>query len=256
MPFLADLVSSTRARVAEAKTKVTDDALEQRLASVAAPRDLLGALAGGGMRAIAEIKRATPSQGPLDLDLDASRLARAYAEGGAAAISVLTEPEYFKGSLEDLEAAKDAELPLLRKDFIIDDFQLLEARAAGADAVLLIAAVLPDGALQDLQALAAELRLETLVEVHDEEELERVLRTGARVIGINNRDLRTFVTEVAVTERLRPLIPEDRIVVSESGIHTREDATRVRALGVDAVLVGEALMTSGDVVGRMKELIV
>ena len=262
--ILDRIVADKREELAALVAAEPLERLKERALAAQAPTPFAAALRGPQLRLIAEIKKASPSKGILDGAVEPLVRAREYMRGGAAAISVLTERRHFLGDLEHVSAVRDGlneafpgtRPPLLRKDFLFDPYHLYEARAAGADAVLLIAAVLPDGALQELQALAAELGLETLVEVHDEEELERVLRTGARVIGINNRDLRTFVTEVAVTERLRPLIPEDRIVVSESGIHTREDATRVRALGVDAVLVGEALMTSGDVVGRMKELIV
>jgi indole-3-glycerol phosphate synthase len=184
-----------------------------------------------------------------------------YAQGGASAVSVLTEVPHFMGSLQNLEVARiglDRRFPgtrpaLLRKDFLFDPYHLYEARAYGADAALLIVAILPQPLLCDLLELARSIGLGTLVEVHDEAETERALAAGAQVIGVNNRDLRTFVTTLAVTERLRPLIPSDRVVVSESGLQSAEDAIRVRALGVDAVLVGEALMTSRDVASKMKE---
>lgn len=238
--------------------------LKERALAAEAPIPFAPALVGAQLKLIAEIKKASPSKGILDRSLEPLSRARTYTLGGAAAISVLTETKSFLGSLDHITAIRvgvdryypGLRPPLLRKDFLFDPYHIYEARAAGADALLLIAAILPDGLLHELQALAAELGLGVLVEVHDEEELERVLRTDAPVIGINNRDLRTFVTDIAVTERLRPLIPEGRVVVSESGIHTREDASRVRALGVDAVLVGEALMTSENVIARMKEFIV
>ncbi len=238
--------------------------LKERARAAEAPLPFAPALVGPPLRLIAEIKKASPAKGILDRTLEPLSRARTYTLGGAAAISVLTETKHFLGSLDHVTAIRigvdryypGARPPLLRKDFLFDPYHLYEARAAGADAVLLIAAVLPDGPLVDLLALARELELGTLVEVHDEEEVERVLTTDAEVIGINNRDLRTFVTDIAVTERLRPLIPEGRIVVSESGIHTHTDAVRVRALGVDAVLVGEALMTSDDVITRMKDFMV
>jgi len=219
------------------------------------------ALRGTRLRLVAEIKKASPTRGILDRNLEPLSRALAYATGGAAAISVLTEAQHFLGSLEHLESIRiglDQYFPggrpaLLRKDFLFDPYQLHEARAYGADAVLLIVAVLRDALLTELIALAGALGLGVLVEVHDEAELERALHAGARVIGINNRDLRTFVTTLDVTERLRPLVPADRVVVSESGLQVAADAERVRALGVDAVLVGEALMTSNDVVAKMRE---
>jgi indole-3-glycerol phosphate synthase len=239
-------------------------ALRERALAAEAPIPFAPALVGPRLALIAEIKKASPSKGILDRTLDPLSRARTYTLGGAAAISVLTEEKSFLGSLQHITAIRigvdgyypGLRPPLLRKDFLFDPYHLYEARAAGADAVLLIAAVLPDGPLRELLALARELGLGTLVEVHTEEELDRVVRTDAEVIGINNRDLHTFVTDLAVTKRLRPLIPEGRIVVSESGIHTREDTERVRALGVDAVLVGEALMTSDNVIARMKEFMV
>jgi indole-3-glycerol phosphate synthase len=239
-------------------------ALRERALAADAPIPFAPALVGPQLRLIAEIKKASPSKGILDRSLEPLSRARTYTLGGAAAISVLTEVRSFLGSLDHLTSIRigvdryypGLRPPLLRKDFLFDPYHLYEARAAGADAVLLIAAILPDGPLAELLALARELGLGTLVEVHDEAELERVLRTDAEVIGINNRDLRTFLTDLTVTERLRPLIPDGRVIVSESGIHTRGDAERVRAIGVDAVLVGEALMTSENVIGRMKEFMV
>lgn len=240
------------------------DRLKERALAADAPLPFAPALVGPRLRLIAEIKKASPAKGILDRTLEPLSRARTYTLGGAAAISVLTETKHFLGSLEHVTAIRigvdryypGARPPLLRKDFLFDPYHLYEARAAGADAVLLIAAVLPDGPLTDLLGLARDLGLGVLVEVHDEEEIERVLKTDADAIGINNRDLRTFVTDLAVSERLRPLIPKGRTVVSESGIQTRADAERVRALGVDAVLVGEALMTSENVIARMKDFMV
>ncbi len=223
--------------------------------------DFAAALRGTRLRLIAEIKKASPTKGILDANLTPLSRARAYTLGGAAAISILTETPHFMGKLEYLESIRfglDRYFPggrpaLLRKDFLFDPYHLYEARAYGADAVLLIVAILADSLLSDLLALAKELDLGALVEVHDEAELERALNAGAEVIGINNRDLRSFHTSLDVTERLRPLIPPGKVVVSESGLAGAAEAKRVRALGVDAVLVGEALMTAKDVVAKMRE---
>jgi indole-3-glycerol phosphate synthase len=205
---------------------------------------------------IAEIKCASPSRGVLRADLDAVALARSYVEAGAAAISVLTEERYFQGSLADLKAVREAiDGPsLLRKDFIFDMYQVFEARAYGADAILLIAAILNPGLLTSLIALARSLDLECLVEVHDEPELERALMAGAEIVGINNRDLRTFEVDLATTERLRPLVPPEVTVVAESGVHTRADAQRLAALGVHGVLIGEALVVADDPAQKIREL--
>ena len=237
--------------------------LRTRLAQAAPPtRSLAQALRGPSLGLIAEVKRASPSRGVLRADLDAQALARTYASGGAAAISVLTEEQHFQGSLGDLEAVRAVldgrggpRPPVLRKDFLFDAYHLFEARAYGADAVLLIAAILNLELLTELLALARTLGLECLVEVHDERELEWALAADAQIIGINNRDLRTFEVDLAVSERLRPLIPEDRLVVAESGIHTRADVQRLRALGVNAVLIGEALVTAGDPAAKIRELL-
>jgi indole-3-glycerol phosphate synthase len=237
--------------------------LRTRLAQAAPPtRSLAQALGGPSLCLIAEVKRTSPSRGVLRADLDPQALARTYAISGAAAISVLTEERHFGGSLGDLEAVRavldgrgDPRPPLLRKDFLFDAYHLFEARAYGADAVLLIAAILDQELLAELLALARTLGLECLVEVHDEEESERALAADAQVIGINNRDLRTFEVDLAVSERLRPLIPADRVVVAESGINTRADVQRLRALGVNAVLIGEALVTAEDVAARIRELL-
>jgi indole-3-glycerol phosphate synthase len=237
--------------------------LRTRLAQAAPPtRSLAEALRGPSLSLIAEVKRASPSRGILRADLDAQALTRTYVSSGAAAISVLTEKRHFRGSRDDLEAVRAVldgrggpRPPLLRKDFLFDAYHLFEARVYGADAVLLIAAILDRELLAELLALARTLDMECLVEVHDEEEMERALAADAQVIGINNRDLRTFEVDLAVSERLRPLIPRDRVVVAESGIHTRADVQRLRALGVNAVLIGEALVTAEDPAAKIRELL-
>jgi indole-3-glycerol phosphate synthase len=201
----------------------------------------------GSIGVIAEVKRRSPSAGEIRSGVTAADVARSYATAGAAAVSVLTDREFFGGSLSDLESvAGDVAVPLLRKDFTIDALQVYEARSAGASAVLLIARILDDAELRELSALADELQLAALVEVHDETEVERALAAGARIVGVNNRDLATFTTDLGVTERLGRYLPPDVLLVGESGIHTVSDVQRLAASGVDAVLVGEALMRSAD----------
>lgn len=253
MSFLDDILTSTRARIAEAKSKLTEDALEQRIAGVAAALDLRTALLRERPSLIAEIKRATPSRGPLDLHLDATRLARSYEIGGAAAISVLTEPDYFKGSIEDLQAARVTALPVLRKDFILDPFQLLEARAAGADAVLLLVRILGRN-LQPLVTATRALGMTPFVEVFHEDEVQSALEAGASVIGINHRDLESFEVDTRRTAKLAPLIPQDVVVVALSGVSTRQEVEELAAAGAHSVLVGESLVSAEDPVRKLREL--
>jgi indole-3-glycerol phosphate synthase len=213
------------------------------------PRDFAGALSarGGPVRIIAEVKRASPSAGAIAAGLDAVAQARRYAAAGAAAISVLTDGPGFGGSLEDLAAVRAAvTTPLLRKDFVLDRYQLLEARLAGADAALLIVAALPDARLRRLLDDAAALSLAALVEVHDESELDRAVAAGARLVGVNNRDLRTFAVDLAASERLLPRLPASAKGVAESGVRTPADARRLRASGAANLLVGEALVRAAD----------
>ena len=216
------------------------------------------ALSGAGFGIIAEVKKASPSKGVICRDFDPVRIARIYAACEASAISVLTEEKYFLGSLAHLKAIK-ADLgntcpPLLRKDFIVAPYQVYESRANGADALLLIAAILTPGRLKELLDLSHELGMECLVEVHNETELAAVISAGARIIGINNRDLKTFNVDIRTTERLWPLVPPDRLVVSESGIRGRADVEKMKRWGVSAVLIGEALMSAPDIGERMREL--
>jgi indole-3-glycerol phosphate synthase len=200
-----------------------------------------------GLAIIAEIKKASPSAGTIRPEFDVVTIARSFEQNGADAISVLTDQQYFQGSLDNLKQVRSqVQLPTLRKDFLIDPYQLLESRAAGADAVLLIAECLPGALLKQMYQRATDLGLHVLLELHDAEQLPRVLDTGAAVIGINNRDLRTFVTRLEHTLELLPLIPKDRVIVSESGISTATAAQRLFEAGVKAVLVGEALMRSPD----------
>jgi len=237
--------------LAEAIRRCPEDALRAKVEAEVprrVPNAFVRALtAGAPPRLIAEIKRASPSAGPLRPDLDPAEVARAYAAAGASAVSVLTEPSFFGGSLEDLRAVRGAvTLPVLRKDFILHRYQLLEAVAAGADAALLIVAMLSEDELRALHAHAMELHLDCLVEVHNEAELDVALRLGLDVVGINNRDLDTMRTDIETTLRLLPRVPEGVAVVSESGIRTRADIQRLAAAGVHAVLVGETLMRSPD----------
>lgn len=212
-------------------------------------------LAQGQVAVIAELKKASPSKGVLRAAFDPAALAESYARAGAAALSVLTDEIFFQGSDAFLVQAREAcSLPVLRKEFIVDDYQVYESRALGADCVLLIVAALGDAQLTKLSALAHHLGMDVLVEVHDEEELERALALDAPLIGINNRDLRTFETALEVTLALRERIPADRVVVTESGIHTAADIALMRAHGVHAFLVGEALMQAPDPGERLREL--
>jgi indole-3-glycerol phosphate synthase len=222
-----------------------------------APLELAAAISGDSLRLIAEVKRASPSRGVIRADLDPVKLASSYARGGAAAISVLTESRYFGGSREDLEAIKRAlpDIPLLRKDFILKPYQVFESCAWGADAMLLIVAILDDNALEELLSLTHALGMQCLVEVHNRNELERALACDARIIGINNRDLDTMTVDINITRQLRPPIPRGRIVVSESGIKGRDEVQKLKEWKVNAMLVGEALVTADDVVAKIKELL-
>lgn len=245
--FLERILESKRREVdeREALTPLGD---LRRLAEQAPPtRDFLEAVRRPGLGVIAEVKRASPSRGSIRLDLDAPTAARRYEAGGCVALSVLTDGAYFGARPDDLHQVRAAvSVPVLRKDFLLCDYQIWESRAMGADAVLLIVAALEDAALARLIRLAGDLGMRALVEVHAPEEVERALVAGATVIGINNRDLRTFRVDLEVTRALRSMIPPGLPVVSESGIRGPEDAALVRRWGVDAVLVGEALVSSDD----------
>jgi indole-3-glycerol phosphate synthase len=247
---ILDRIVETKWREIEtAKAAVPEAELERRVADLPPVRDFRAAIRRFGLiTLIAEVKKASPSAGVIRADFDPVRIARIYETHGAAAISVLTDVDYFQGSLSYLTAVRAAVgLPVLRKDFVLDRYQLLEARAAGADAVLLIAECLPGDRLHALQREAIGLGLHTLVELHDADELPRVLDSGAGVIGINNRDLRTFSTRLEHTLDLLPKIPADRTVVSESGIRARADLVKLGAAGAHAVLVGESLMRADDI---------
>ena len=255
--ILEEIVSAKRQEVAHQKETVPLSALRESIASQQRPLNLSTALTGGGVRLIAEVKKASPSRGLLCPDFDAVRLASTYASNGAAAISVLTDPRFQAeiGHLAQVKSTGASHLaPVLRKDFIFDPYQVYEARAAGADALLLIVAILSREQLRELLELSTELGMQCLVEIHDEAELQAALQAGAEVIGINNRDLRTFTTDLAVTERLAPVVPQEKIIVSESGISKQEHLRRLSNHRVNAVLVGEALVTAKDVGEKVREL--
>lgn len=247
MSVLEQIVAGVRADLADRMEAMSVADLTAALADVDPPRDPLPALRRPGCSVIAEVKRRSPSKGELAGIPDPAALAQAYAEGGAAAISVLTEERRFGGSLADLRAVRGAvTLPLLRKDFIVTDYQLVEARASGADLVLLIVAALTDDDLRRLHDRAGELGLTVLVEVHDEAEAERAVGLGAALIGINARNLKTLAVDPDTFGRVRPHLPDHTVVVAESGITGPEAAARFLGEGADAVLVGEALVRDGD----------
>ena len=223
-----------------------------------APLDFAASLRGDSVRLIAEVKKASPSRGVIIADFKPVEIAGIYARHGAAAISVLTESRYFQGCLDYLREIKNTvkpQLPLLRKDFIFDPYQVWESRVYGADSLLLIVAILNPSQLEELLQLSHRLGMKCLVEVHNESELNTALLSGAGIIGINNRDLKTFTVNLNTTGRLRPLIPADRLVVSESGIGSREDLVRMKKWQVDAVLIGEALVSAPDIAARMREFL-
>lgn len=254
--ILERIVASKREEIARQRALVPEADLERALVTAPPPRDFRAALAAGpGVRLIAEVKKASPSAGVLRADFDPVALAQTYAAHGAAALSVLTDAPFFQGSLAYLRAIRAAvDLPLLRKDFLLERYQVLEARAAGADAVLLIAEILDDVSLGQLLEATQALGMHALVELYDPANLPRVLASGARLVGVNNRDLRTFVTRLEQTLELAPSMPADCVLVSESGIRTRADIDRLASAGVKAVLIGETFMRSGDIGAKMREL--
>jgi indole-3-glycerol phosphate synthase len=258
MGLLDEIVARKRVDVAARQAAVPRSRLAAQGAALAPPRSLAAALtprAAGEVRILAELKRASPVKGVLADGFDPVARAPEYARAGAAALSVLTDP-HFQGSLDDLDAVRArVDCPVLEKDFVVEEYQLWEARARGADAVLLIVHILEPARLADLYQAAKGLGLSALVEVHREAELERAADLGAGLIGVNNRDLTTFRTDLATTERLAPRAPAGACVVSESGIAARADVLRVRAAGVHAVLVGEALSRSGDPAAKVRELL-
>ena len=258
MGVLDEIVAHKREEVAARRAARPQAALEAACRGLGPARELAEALtpgAGRRVRLIAEVKKASPSKGVLAADLDVTAQARTYAAAGADAVSVLTDARWFKGSLEDLMAVRGVMgRPLLRKDFTIDEYQLWEARAAGADAALLIVAALDRRALRDLHQAAKGVGVHTLVEAHTITELEEALAIGARVVGVNNRNLQTLTTDLGTSLHLLPLIPPGHVAVAESGIFTRDDVERVAAAGAHAILVGEALVRADDVAAKVREL--
>ena len=258
MPTILDeIVAAKKTELASQKQAVPLEQLLEQISGQPVPIDFAEALRGDSIGLIAEVKKASPSRGLLCPDFDPVRLADTYTSHGAAAISVLTDPR-FQGELGHLSRIKESgasrQAPVLRKDFIFDPYQVYEARAAGADALLLIVAILTAEQLPELVLLSQRLAMRCLVEVHDESELDLALGAGAEVIGINNRDLRTFQTDLSVTMNLAPRFPPEKILVSESGINSQDHLRQLAAVGVNAVLVGEALVTAPDVSAKVREL--
>jgi indole-3-glycerol phosphate synthase len=257
--ILDKIVADVTIDLAEKKKRVPLAKIAKIASVQPQPLDFAAAMRDGKIRLIAEVKKASPSKGIICPNFNPVNIAGIYADNGAAAISVLTEPKYFLGSLDYLRDIKKTlaakPLPLLRKDFIFDPYQIYEARAHGADCVLLIVAILSPQKLSELLQLSRQLGMMNLVEVHNAAEIEIALRSGAVIIGINNRDLNTFKVDLKTTSKLRPLIPPDRLIVSESGIKTRKDMEELQGCGVNAALIGEALIAAPDIAAKMKELL-
>lgn len=259
MSVLSEILATKRTEVAFLKERTSVQVLRDRMQAAPPTRDFRAALASAqGTALIAEVKKASPSKGVIRADFDAVAIAQTYAENGATCLSVLTDEKYFQGKLDYLHQIRGVvSVPLLRKDFIVDPWQIVESRAAGADAVLLIVAALCPQDLRGLIKMAAEYDLAALVEVHDAEEMQEALDAGAELIGINNRNLHTFRTTLSVTLDLLPTLPPDpnRLIVSESGIFTRQDVETLEAADVHAILVGESLMREADIGAKMRELL-
>lgn len=256
--MLDPIVADTRLALEARKKALPLAKLKEMALKQPKPLDFASALSGTNIKLIAEVKKASPSRGIISPDFNPVEIARAYACNGASAISVLTEPKYFQGSLDHLKDIRKAlgnRIPLLRKDFIFDLYQVYEARAYGADCSLLIVAILTSERLKELLKLSHQLGMSCLVEVHNEAEVKIALESEAKIIGINNRDLKTFTVDITTTQQLRPLIPNDRIIVSESGIRDQKDISRLKQWRVNAVLIGESLLTAPDIGTKIKELL-
>jgi indole-3-glycerol phosphate synthase len=254
--ILERIVAARRRALKQAKQTTPAAKLEERAAVAPPVRDFAAALRGKGLNVIAELKKASPSRGVLRADYNPAQLAPRLEAMGACALSVLTEPEFFRGALEDLQVARSlTRVPALRKDFIFDPYQVYEARAAGADAFLLIAAILRTAELQQLLTLGKQLGMSALVEVHTADELERALEAGAEIVGVNNRNLHTFEVSLDTSLQLIGAIPEMHLAVSESGLRTREELRRLRAAGFDAFLVGEHLMQAVEPASALRQLL-
>ena len=255
--ILDTIVAHKRIELEDDKQRMPLDTLKRKIRDLPPTRDFRAALSVPNcVHLIAEVKKKSPSKGIIREDFDPVEIARTYAENGASAISVLTDREFFAGELAYLSAIREAvTLPLLRKDFTIDPYHIYQARLAGADAILLIVSILTLAQLREFTEMARSLGLASLVEVHTESELELALTAGAEVVGINNRDLKTFHTDIATTFRLRTSIPTDKVVVSESGINTHSDVMKLEAAGINAILVGESLMRSPNIGNKVRELL-
>ncbi|ADL13371.1 indole-3-glycerol phosphate synthase TrpC [Acetohalobium arabaticum] len=254
--FLDKIVANTKEEVKQRKEEISLTELKERLRPVDEVRDFKAALTNSVLGLIAEIKQASPSKGLIRKDFNPVEIAKKYSQNRVEAISILTDEEFFQGSLEYLQQVREAtDLPLLRKDFIIDPYQVYEAQAHGADAVLLIVNILTEKKLIELISLIRKLGMEALVEVHTAGELKTACRAGAEIVGINNRNLKTFETDIEQTLQLQELLPADKVIVSESGISSKDDIEKLTDTGVDAVLIGEALMRSDDLSNRIAELL-
>jgi indole-3-glycerol phosphate synthase len=257
--ILDDIVENSRLELKTRKSKIPFEKIQKMAWAEPQPVDMEAALIKAQIGIIAEVKKASPSRGVICQDFNPIEIARAYMVNGAAAISILTESKYFQGSLDYLlninRSLGPARPPLLRKDFIFDSYQIYESRAYGADALLLIVGILEFNKIKELLDLSHQLNMKCLVETHNENEVKLAVKSGARIIGINNRDLRTFKVDFDATRRLRQLIPADKVVVSESGIKTRNDMENLQRWGVNSALVGESLIASGNIAAKMEELL-